>query len=472
MLVSRISPAPRSTASRAHSTRRGRWACARRPRRPPIERRSPGDAALASIASTTHCAPNTPASSSISSGRCSAAELTDTLSAPASSTAWASATERMPPPIVNGTNTSSAVAARELGDRLAPLVRGRDVEEHELVGALAVVVRGQLHRVAGVADVEEFDALDDAAAVHVQAGDHALEVHVPTVAIGPPRRLSCRTPSACKRFGDGEAPLVQRLADDHPVESVQLQLAAQARESFEVVERADAARDRSRCPPPPPAPPTRLPRDWGRRASRRDRRSCTRSSRTPRSRSRERVAGLHVGRLVQPPCVDHVPAAHVHGDEHALRAMRRRGTLAAGRGSVKAAVPRITRSAPAAQASLDRLRASAGRRRTAPARPACRDPSQVLEVHRRSRLRAVEIDDVQEARAGLDPAARGRQRVLVVDLLGLEIALNEPHGVAAEHVDRRIQLHRRASGRRAAVRRRCARSWPAGAGPAAEDFSG
>ena len=61
------------------------------------------------MASTTHCAPKRAASSSISPGRATAAELTLTLSAPASRTAWASATERMPPPIVNGTNTLSAV---------------------------------------------------------------------------------------------------------------------------------------------------------------------------------------------------------------------------------------------------------------------------------------------------------------------------------------------------------------------------
>ncbi len=61
------------------------------------------------MAITTHCEPNTAASSSISSGRASADELTDTLSAPASSTACASSTERMPPPIVNGMKTLSAV---------------------------------------------------------------------------------------------------------------------------------------------------------------------------------------------------------------------------------------------------------------------------------------------------------------------------------------------------------------------------
>ena len=60
------------------------------------------------MASTTHCAPNTSASSPISSGRSTAAEFTDTLSEPASSTACASSTDRIPPPIVNGMNTSSA----------------------------------------------------------------------------------------------------------------------------------------------------------------------------------------------------------------------------------------------------------------------------------------------------------------------------------------------------------------------------
>ena len=69
----------------------------------------PGTRRLASIASTTHCAPSTPASWLSSSGSATAAELTEILSAPASSTAWASAALRIPPPIVNGTNTSSAV---------------------------------------------------------------------------------------------------------------------------------------------------------------------------------------------------------------------------------------------------------------------------------------------------------------------------------------------------------------------------
>ena len=83
----------------------------------------------------------------------------------------------MPPPIVNGTNTSSA-ARRASSTTVSRLSRRRgDVEEDELVGALGVVERGQLDRVAGVADVDEARALDDAAGVDVQAGDDALVVH-------------------------------------------------------------------------------------------------------------------------------------------------------------------------------------------------------------------------------------------------------------------------------------------------------
>jgi hypothetical protein len=61
------------------------------------------------MARTTHWAPNRAASSSMSAGRATAAELTLTLSAPASRTACASATERIPPPIVKGMKTLSAV---------------------------------------------------------------------------------------------------------------------------------------------------------------------------------------------------------------------------------------------------------------------------------------------------------------------------------------------------------------------------
>ena len=49
--------------------------------------------------------------------------------------------------------------------------------KHELVGALVLVARGQLHRVAGVADVHEVGALDHAALVHVEARNDAPQQH-------------------------------------------------------------------------------------------------------------------------------------------------------------------------------------------------------------------------------------------------------------------------------------------------------
>jgi hypothetical protein len=120
---------------------------------------------LASIASTTHWSPKTRASSSISAGRASAAELTETR-------------ERHEHLVGR--------AARELDDGRALVGGRRDVEEHELVGAGAVVVGGELDGVAGVADVNEARALDDAAGVDVHARDDALVMHYESAACPSP----------------------------------------------------------------------------------------------------------------------------------------------------------------------------------------------------------------------------------------------------------------------------------------------
>ena len=170
MLVTRSSPAPRSATSRAHATasRPGRQAAAVEEDLPPgaVRRR------LASIATTMHCAPNRSAQRADQLGSRTAAELIETLSAPAASTSRTSSSERMPPPMVNGMKTSVGRAAGELDDRVALLVAGGDVEEHQLVGALGVVARGQLHGVARVAEADEVHALHDAPVVDVQARDH------------------------------------------------------------------------------------------------------------------------------------------------------------------------------------------------------------------------------------------------------------------------------------------------------------
>ena len=54
---------------------------------------------------------------------------------------------------------------------------GRDVEEHDLVGALAIVGGRELRRIPGVAQVDEADPLDHAAISHVEARDDALGGH-------------------------------------------------------------------------------------------------------------------------------------------------------------------------------------------------------------------------------------------------------------------------------------------------------
>ena len=72
-------------------------------------------------------------------------------------------------------------AARDFADRVeqraAALERRRDVEDGQLVDALAVVARRQLRRIAGVAQAEEVDALDDAAVADVEAGDESFGQH-------------------------------------------------------------------------------------------------------------------------------------------------------------------------------------------------------------------------------------------------------------------------------------------------------
>src|SRR5690606_36154856 len=103
------SPAPRSIASRAHSSAsrsvsvRPPWVVTTKPEGVRGER-------FTSSESTHTWAPKRPAISSMRAGRAIAAELTPILSAPCPSRRATSSTERMPPPTVSGMNTCSAVA--------------------------------------------------------------------------------------------------------------------------------------------------------------------------------------------------------------------------------------------------------------------------------------------------------------------------------------------------------------------------
>ena len=64
-------------------------------------------------------------------------------------------------------------AGDDVEDDAAVLVARRDVEEAELVGAGGVIGARRLDRVAGVGEVDEADALDDAPVLDVEAGDDA-----------------------------------------------------------------------------------------------------------------------------------------------------------------------------------------------------------------------------------------------------------------------------------------------------------
>ena len=56
-------------------------------------------------------------------------------------------------------------AAHGVEQSLAAFVRGGDVEQNDFVGAFARVAGGELSGIAGVDDVDELHALDDAAGV-------------------------------------------------------------------------------------------------------------------------------------------------------------------------------------------------------------------------------------------------------------------------------------------------------------------
>ena len=101
---------------------------------------------------------------------------------PASRSASASPTVRMPPPTVKGIASRSATRRTRPTKGLAPLDRRLDVEEDELVGSRVRVRRPELDRIADLAQTLEADALDDAAAGDVEAGDQARERHRSEVA--------------------------------------------------------------------------------------------------------------------------------------------------------------------------------------------------------------------------------------------------------------------------------------------------
>ena len=105
----------------------------------------------------------------------------------------------------------------DVQDQVAPVAGGGDVEEGQLVGALLVVARGDLHRVAGVAQFDEVDALDDPAAGDVEAGNDAFGEH----GAGVRPRRSSSSARACAG-GEVEVAGVDGAAADHALDAFAL----------------------------------------------------------------------------------------------------------------------------------------------------------------------------------------------------------------------------------------------------------
>ena len=58
------------------------------------------------------------------------------------------------------------------------IARSGDIEENDLVGTLGIVERGQLDGVASIAQVNEIDALHNAAVFHIHAGNDTFCKHI------------------------------------------------------------------------------------------------------------------------------------------------------------------------------------------------------------------------------------------------------------------------------------------------------
>src|SRR3954452_1830957 len=430
MLVSRTSPAPNSVASLAHSTAsrpstlvRPPWTYTSQSASPKwpggawqVSDSSPAPRRFASIATTTHWEPKTPASSEINSGRSSAEEFTETLSAPASSTACASSTERIPPPIVNGMKTLSAVrrASSTIVSRLS---------------CEAVMSRKTSSSAPPASERSASPTGSPASRMSTKLVPLTTRP-LSTSRQGMTRLSSMRVAALAQdlhRLGDGEAALVERLAGDHARQVHEAQLL----ERLQVLERADPARV-------------------------------------------EKAAAdhlAHVPDLVEVGAVEHPVVVHVRVDElldaallhppdHVLTRHLRLLGPARHRHEAVAHVDRHHHAvAPLREHGVEKLDVGvrrcpehdplrAGRERVADgderAQPAAvldrhvelpRNPPQVVEVHRMPLTRAVEIDHVQLRSALLVPLARGIERVRVIHGLLREVAALEAHRLAAADVD-------------------------------------
>ena len=125
----------------------------------------------ASTDNTSTWLPNWRVISVITGGRWMAPVLIATLSAPARSSRSTSRTEHTPPPTVSGMNTVSAVRRTTSKVVSRPSAEAEMSKKVSSSAPSASYAAAELHRVAGVPQIDEVDALDHSAVVHIQAGD-------------------------------------------------------------------------------------------------------------------------------------------------------------------------------------------------------------------------------------------------------------------------------------------------------------
>src|SRR6202011_4519847 len=92
----------------------------------------------------------------------------------------------------------------------AVLVAGGDVQERKIVGAGCVIRNGGRDRIAGVAQIDEVHALDDAAVLDVEAGDDTdLEHRALSATTANRRGRTAHAEPAC--FSNASAAMALRL---------------------------------------------------------------------------------------------------------------------------------------------------------------------------------------------------------------------------------------------------------------------
>src|SRR4051812_36973464 len=350
----------------------------------------------------------------------------------------------MPPPIVNGTNTSSAVR------------RARST----IVSRLPDVAVMSRNTTSSAPSASYFSASSTGSPASRRSTKFVPLTTRPasTSRHGITRSRCTASAYECGLgLADGEALLVERLAHDHPAEVDLPQLG----ERRQVLELADPAAVEE-----PPAHDRCDALDLGEvgaleHAVLVDVGVDERAHPTLLQPADDRVGG-HLGRL-RPARRGDVSAARVDRDDEAVAeraedVVEEVDVVVGGGAEDHPLGPgpqRVANGRQLAQptAVLHRDRQLVG------------DPLEMLEVHRAALTRAVEVDDVEEASALVDPRARRFQRIVLVDGLGVEVPPHEAHRLAVGDVDRRIEDHA-ATGTQSRVNSRNNRS------PAWDDFSG